>query len=164
MLFRRQCRWKVYYYKEKGSRGPALKETDDDRVQLGHLQQELVLVLACFPVSIVNLSISNTLTIKILVRVNLNMFVFKLPHIDRGRSLRFSWNCMYSYYWGVHTRDVSARRELAVAPANLHLWLQVKRSANMHVNHFFLTLYICSKWRFVLFQTKLNQASLPLKR
>ena len=73
-----------------GSRGPALKETDDDRVQLGHLQQELVLVLACFLVSIVNLSISNTLTIKILVRVNLNMFVFKLPHIDRGRSLRFS--------------------------------------------------------------------------
>ena len=59
MLFRRQFRWKVYYYKEKGSRGPALKVTDDDRGQLEHLQQELVLVLACFPVSIVNLSILN---------------------------------------------------------------------------------------------------------
>ena len=61
MLFRRRCRLSssVYYYKEKGSRGPALKVTDDSRGQLGHLQQELVLVLACFPVLIVNLSILN---------------------------------------------------------------------------------------------------------
>ena len=34
---------------------PALKVTDDGRGQLGHLQRELVPVLACFPIS--NLSI-----------------------------------------------------------------------------------------------------------
>ena len=33
---------------------PALKVTDDGRGQLGHLQRELVPVLACFPVSILN--------------------------------------------------------------------------------------------------------------
>ena len=33
--------------------------TDDGRGQSGHLQQELVLVLACFPVLIVNLAILN---------------------------------------------------------------------------------------------------------
>ena len=38
--------------KKKGD--PALKVTDDGRGQLGHLQRELVPVLACFPVSILN--------------------------------------------------------------------------------------------------------------
>ena len=33
---------------------PALKVTDDGRGQLGHLQRELVPVLACFQVSILN--------------------------------------------------------------------------------------------------------------
>ena len=33
---------------------PALKVTDDGQGQLGHLQRELVPVLACFPVSILN--------------------------------------------------------------------------------------------------------------
>ena len=38
----------------KNYRGdPVLKITDDDRGQHGHLQRELVLVLACFPVLIV---------------------------------------------------------------------------------------------------------------
>ena len=52
----------------KKKRGePALKIIDDGRGQLGCLQRELVLVLASFPVLIVNLSILNHLTIKILV-------------------------------------------------------------------------------------------------
>ena len=38
---------------------PALKVTDDGRGQLGHVQRELVPVLARFPVLIVNLSIMN---------------------------------------------------------------------------------------------------------
>ena len=38
--------------KEKGD--PPLKITDDGRGQLGHLQRELVPVLVCFPVSILN--------------------------------------------------------------------------------------------------------------
>ena len=38
--------------KKKGD--PALKVTDDGRGQLGHLQRELVPVLACFPASILN--------------------------------------------------------------------------------------------------------------
>ena len=38
--------------KKKGD--PALKVTDDGRGQLGHLQRELVPVLACFPVLILN--------------------------------------------------------------------------------------------------------------
>ena len=37
----------------------ALKVTDDDGGQLGHLQRELGPLLACFPVLIVNLSILN---------------------------------------------------------------------------------------------------------
>ena len=37
----------------------ALRITDDGRRQLGYLQRELALVLACFPVLIVNLSILN---------------------------------------------------------------------------------------------------------
>ena len=44
----------------KKKRGhPVLKVTDDGRGQLGHLQRELVPVLACFPVLIVTLSILN---------------------------------------------------------------------------------------------------------
>ena len=40
----------------KKKRGdPALKVTDDGRGQLGQMQRELVPVLACFPVSILNL-------------------------------------------------------------------------------------------------------------
>ena len=38
----------------KQRRDPALKVTDDGRGQLGHLQRELVPVLACLPVSILN--------------------------------------------------------------------------------------------------------------
>ena len=45
----------------------ALKIIDDGRGQLRCLQREPVLVLACFPVLIVNLSILYHLTIKILV-------------------------------------------------------------------------------------------------
>ena len=45
----------------------ALKITDDGRGQLGYLQRELVLVLARLQVLVVNLSILNHLTIKILV-------------------------------------------------------------------------------------------------
>ena len=40
---------------KRGDRGPALRVTDDDRGQLGHLQRDLVTVL-CY---IVNESISN---------------------------------------------------------------------------------------------------------
>ena len=40
---------------------PVLNVTDDGHGQLGHLQRELVPALACFPVSIVNLSIMNHL-------------------------------------------------------------------------------------------------------
>ena len=36
-----------------------MKVTDDGRGQLGHMQRDLVPVLACFPVLIVNLSILN---------------------------------------------------------------------------------------------------------
>ena len=44
----------------KKKRGdPVLKVTDDGRGQLGHIQRDLVPVLACFPVLIVNLSILN---------------------------------------------------------------------------------------------------------
>ena len=49
-------------FKQRGH--PALKVTDDGRGQLRHLQRELVPVLACFPVLIVNLSILNHLTNK----------------------------------------------------------------------------------------------------
>ena len=40
--------------KKRGVGGPALKVNDEGRGQLGHLQRELVPVLACFPVSILN--------------------------------------------------------------------------------------------------------------
>ena len=44
----------------KKKRGdPVVKVTDDGRGQLGHMQRDLVPVLACFPVLIVNLSILN---------------------------------------------------------------------------------------------------------
>ena len=46
----------------KKKRGdPVLKINDDSRGQLRHLQRDLVIVLACFPVLIVNLSILNNL-------------------------------------------------------------------------------------------------------
>ena len=45
---------------KRGDRGPALRVTDDDRGQLGHLQRDLVTVL-CY---IVNESISNQLNNK----------------------------------------------------------------------------------------------------
>ena len=44
-----------FVHSEKKKGDPALKVTDDGRGQLGHLQRELVPVLACFPVSILNL-------------------------------------------------------------------------------------------------------------
>ena len=55
-------REKFILKKKRGN--PALKVTDDDRGQLGHLQHELVPVLARFPVLIVNLSIWNYLNNK----------------------------------------------------------------------------------------------------
>ena len=64
---------------------PVLKVTDDGRGQLGHLQREMVPVLACFPVLIVNFSIFNHLNNKYLVNSGLieiflfsNCFKYKL--------------------------------------------------------------------------------------
>ena len=68
-------------------RDSALKVTDDGRGQLGHLQRELVPVLACFPIS--NLSI---LDHSRLIEIFLfsNCFKYILGEI----SLRFSRNWM----------------------------------------------------------------------
>ena len=62
--------------KKKGD--PVLKVTDNGRGQLGHLQREMVPVLACFPVLIVNLSIFNHLNNKYLVNSGLiEIFCFQ---------------------------------------------------------------------------------------
>ena len=93
---------KLIIKKERGAGGPALKVTDDGRGQLGHLQRELVPVLACFPVLIVTLSILNHFNNKDFChfRVNWNIFVFKLLHThtqgDLSDQLKMNAFCLYA--------------------------------------------------------------------
>ena len=80
---------KVIFKKKRGD--PALKVTDDGRGQLGHLQRELVPVLACLPVS--NLSIlDNSRLIEIFLFSNCFKYILEgylFDSVETGCVLSF---------------------------------------------------------------------------